>query len=70
MKEADILLGSFADQFLAEMSAEHLDKYETLLREADSDIVAWIMGDKMPPEHYGHDVMAMLKSIDYIKILK
>jgi len=70
IKEADILLGSFADRFLEKMSSEHLDKYETLLREADSDIVAWITGDRMPPEHYNHDVMVMLKSIDYIKILK
>lgn len=70
IKEADILLGSFADQFLKDMSVEQLDKYETLLREADSDLVAWITNDRPAPDHYDHDVMAMLKSIDYIKILK
>ena len=70
IKEADILLGSFADQFLNDMTEEQLDKYETLLREADSDLVAWITNDRAAPEHYDHDVMTMLKSIDYIKILK
>ncbi len=70
IKEADILLGSFADQFLHDMTDEQLDKYETLLREADSDLVAWITNDRPAPEHYDHDVMTMLKSIDYIKILK
>lgn len=70
IKEADILLGSFADQFLNDMTVEQLDKYETLLREADSDLVAWITNDRSAPEHYDHDVMKMLKSIDYIKILK
>lgn len=70
IKEADILLGSFADQFLHDMTDEQLDKYETLLREADSDLVAWITNDRPAPEHYDHDVMKMLKSIDYIKILK
>lgn len=70
IKEADILLGSFADQFLNDMTKEQLDKYETLLREADSDLVAWITNDRPAPEQYDHDVMAMLKSIDYIKILK
>ena len=69
-KEADILLGSFADQFLHDMTDEQLNKYETLLREADSDLVAWITNDRPAPEHYDHDVMTMLKSIDYIKILK
>ncbi|MBT5074141.1 MAG: succinate dehydrogenase assembly factor 2 [Kordiimonadaceae bacterium] len=70
IKEADILLGSFADRFLEKMTVSQLDLYENLLREADSDIVAWITNDREPPEHYNHDVMVMLKSIDYIKILK
>ncbi len=70
IKEADILLGSFADKFLADMTEEQLDKYENILREADSDIVAWITNDRPPPDKYKNDVMGMLKSIDYIKILK
>lgn len=70
IKEADILLGSFADQFLDTLSSSQLDDYENMLREPDSDLVAWITGDKVPPEQYNNDVMAMLKSIDYIKILK
>ena len=70
IKEADILLGSFADKFLVEMTKEQLDKYENILREADSDIVAWITNDRPPPDKYKNDVMGMLKSIDYIKILK
>ena len=70
IKEADILLGSFAERFLEKMTAPQLDLYENLLREADSDLVAWITNDRKPPEHYNHDVMTMLKSIDYIKILK
>ncbi|MEZ5757140.1 MAG: succinate dehydrogenase assembly factor 2 [Emcibacteraceae bacterium] len=70
IKEADILLGSFADQFLDQMTLEQLDLYENLLREADSDLVAWITNDSPSPEQYDHDVMKMLKSIDYIKIIK
>ena len=70
IKEADILLGSFADQFLDTLSSEQLDDYENMLREPDSDLVAWITGDKVVPEQYNNEVMAMLKSIDYIKIIK
>lgn len=70
IKEADILLGSFADKFLEQLTSSQLDTYENILREPDSDLVAWITGDKPVPEHYDSDVMTMLKSIDYIKILK
>ena len=70
IKEADILLGSFADKFLEKMNQKQLDDYENLLREADADLVAWITGDKILPPKYNHDVMEMLKSIDYLKILK
>ncbi len=70
IKEADILLGSFADQFLEQMNETELDDYENLLREADSDLVAWITNDRPPPAEYDNNVMQMLKSIDYIKILK
>lgn len=70
IKEADILLGSFADKFLDKLTLSQLDEYENMLREPDSDLVAWITGDKPPPDHYDNHVMKMLKSIDYIKILK
>lgn len=70
IKEADILLGSFADQFLDQMSVEELDVYENLLREADSDLVAWITDERQPPEEHNSKVMKKLQSIDYIKILK
>lgn len=70
IKEADILLGSFADKFLGDLSSSQLDDYENMLREPDSDLVAWITGDKSVPTEHNNDVMALLKSIDYIKILK
>ncbi|WP_138379805.1 succinate dehydrogenase assembly factor 2 [Luteithermobacter gelatinilyticus] len=70
IKEADLLLGSFADTYLAKLSKEQLDRYEELLREADSDLVAWITSDREPPEHLNHDVMALLRGMDYLKIVK
>ena len=70
IKEADILLGSFADEFLDQLSDTQLDDYENLLREPDSDLVAWITNERTQPDEYDHDLMKMLKSIDYIKILK
>ncbi len=70
IKEADILLGHFADNHLAEMGKEQLDHYEDLLREPDLKIVAWVTKDAPAPEHLQNDVMEMLQALDYIKIVK
>lgn len=69
IKEADILLGSFADQHLQELDEAQLDRYETLLREPDGKIVAWITKDTPAPEHLRNDIMTMLQGLDYLKII-
>lgn len=70
IKEADILLGSFADNHLSEMTVEQLDQYENLLREPDIKIVAWITKDAPPPDHLQNDVMDMLQALNYLEIIK
>lgn len=70
IKEADILLGHFADSHLASLSIDQLDRYENLLREPDADIVAWITNDRQVPAHLHNDVMDLLCGLDYLKIIK
>lgn len=70
IKEADILLGHFADRHLHELNHDQLDKYENLLREPDLKIVAWITNDSPAPDHLQNDVMDMLQALDYLKIMK
>lgn len=70
IKEADILLGHFADNHLGGLNGDQLDKYENLLREPDLKIVAWITKDTPCPEHLQNDVMDMLQALDYLKIIK
>lgn len=70
IKEADILLGHFADSHLDDLSTEQLDRYENLLREPDGKIVAWITKDAPAPAHLQNDVMDMLCALDYLKIIK
>lgn len=70
IKEADILLGSFADGHLDGLNVEQLDRYENLLREPDLKIVAWITRDVPAPQHLQNDVMDMLQALDYLKIIK
>ena len=51
-KETDILLGSFAEDYLADMSAKDVSIYEDLLAEDDSDIYKWVNGQLPAPEKY------------------
>lgn len=60
-READLLLGGFADRHVASLEAAQLDRYEALLDNSDPDIYAWLTERApIPPEH-DHDVMALLQ---------
>jgi antitoxin CptB len=64
-KEADLLLGSFAEENLAGFSAAELDAYEKLIEENDADLWDWLIGQGATPE--GHDpvLIARLRSFRY-----
>ncbi len=68
IKEADILLGNFADRHLAALTAEQLDRYEDLIQEQDVDLVSWITGNAQPPERFDTDVMKLLQKLDYVDL--
>ena len=61
-READLILGRFADQHLAGFDEAQLDRYEALLDCADPDIFAWVSGCTVPPLEYNHDVTRLLLS--------
>jgi antitoxin CptB len=48
-KEMDLILGPWADAHLAGLGAAELDLYDVLLAEADQDLMAWILGQGVPP---------------------
>lgn len=66
IKEADVLLGQFADKRMSSLSDDQLDRLEALLEEQDIDLVAWIGSIRTPPAHLDHDVMALLCKLDYL----
>ena len=51
-KELDILLGSFADHHLGEMSDEELTAFELLMEVPEPDLYDWIAGRKPLPANY------------------
>ena len=59
-READLLLGSFADAHLSAFDAAMLDRYEALLEIPDADLFDWITGRKLPPPEYDSDVTRLL----------
>ena len=61
MKEADILIGSFAAQHLASMSLPQLERYERLLEEEDADLMDWLMGKYPVADDVKSDVFTLLK---------
>ena len=62
--EADLLFGAFAQARLASLSPEQLDRYEALLEESDTDLLAWVMGRRQPPARHDNDILALLRGFE------
>lgn len=64
-READLILGPFADTHAAALSAEQLDAFEALLEQPDQDLYEWIVErTPTPPEHDG-EIMRMIKQFRF-----
>jgi antitoxin CptB len=61
-KESDLLLGRFADHYLALLDDSQLGRLEALLDESDPDLVDWITGRTPVPANLDHDVMGLLRA--------
>jgi antitoxin CptB len=59
-READLILGRFADEHLAGFDEAQLDRYEALLDCTDPDIFDWVSRRTPPPPEHDHDVMRLL----------
>ena len=60
MKEADRILGGFADQHLADLDTDQLMKFDRLLGQIDNDLLVWIANPSSAPGEHGHDVLDMI----------
>lgn len=64
-RELDLLMGSFADQHLAELSEADIAEFERLLDVPDWDVYAWISGNKEAPENYNSSLLDRMKQFKY-----
>lgn len=70
-KEADIILGNFADDRLPGMTPEELDIFEILLEVPDHDLYGWIIQRDPTPPDFQSVIMDQLNQyykIAYTKI--
>ncbi len=63
-READLLLGPFADFYCPRFSEAQLDALEALMDEADQDIYDWFLGRAETPAQFDNEIMALLKAFD------
>jgi antitoxin CptB len=59
-RETDLVLGRFADRYLASMDKPMLDQFEQLLGEEDADIWNWITGRDPLPEDLDNGLTRMV----------
>lgn len=59
-READLILGPFADRELAGLDAGDADVFEALLEVPDADLYAWIVGREPTPAEHDGPVMRRL----------
>ena len=68
IKEADMLVGGFADRWLTQMDEGGERWFEALLEEQDVDILAWAFGTADVPEELAGEWMQRLMARDYLKL--
>jgi len=59
-READLILGPFADRYVESFDGPQLDEFEVILEEPDQYLYAWIIGQDAPPSRLSGDVFSLL----------
>jgi antitoxin CptB len=64
-READLIVGPFADREVEAMTAEELDAFEALLDAPDQHLYAWIVGREPVPAEHDTPVMERLRAFRF-----
>ena len=59
-KEADLVLGPFADEHLEGFGRRELEQYAAILEQADPDLYNWVVGAEAVPEGLRTPVMELI----------
>ena len=70
-READLILGPFADSHVEHLAASEVDDFERLLEVPDQDLYEWIVERSPTPPEYDTEVMRLIKQFrDNLPITK
>jgi antitoxin CptB len=61
-READLILGPFADRHVQGFTPAELDIFEHLLDQPDHDLYGWIVGTAPTPHEFDGDLMNQIKA--------
>jgi len=64
-KEADVILGGFADAEVPGMGEAELEAFEALLTLPDQQLYAWITGSDTPPAKFDNPMLDRLRQFGY-----
>ncbi len=64
-READLIMGPFAEAEVPVMGTEDLQKFENLLHCNDPDVYDWLTGKANPPIEHDHHILRRLKEFEY-----
>ncbi len=64
-READLILGPFADEHVATLSPGQLDELEQLLDQPDQDLYAWIIGRSPAPSEFDGEMLGMIRNFRF-----
>jgi antitoxin CptB len=64
-READLILGPFADRHVPAMSEAELVEFEALLEQPDQDLYAWIVGTLPTPAAFDGDLLNRIKAFRF-----
>lgn len=61
-READLILGPFADQHASSLTPDQLDDFERLLETPDHDLYAWIVDQARTPSELDSEILRLIKA--------
>ena len=65
-READFIVGGFADRYLEQWDDAELVWFEALLDEQDVDVMAWALGTLTPPASFEGPQLTAFRALDFI----
>jgi antitoxin CptB len=63
-KEADIVIGKFAEKHLASLNDEETEQFRLLLEVPDQELYGWIIGREEAPDNYKGPVLQKMQAFD------